>query len=117
MSLFTQAPIPNLSRLDRITDQLKSSPLNILNLMVTQWNSAYDTLWSGCVGPEGITPAKKLAALGTNAVELFDSSAALTAFIITQCAGKRLDIIAAMEAKIAAIPKFSRHANGSITLD
>jgi len=114
MSLLTQT-VPDSSLLiNRITNQLKATPRQMMELLVNQWNFAYDSLWSS---RGDITPAQKLLALGTDAAELFDTSAALTTFIISQCSGKRDDIVAAMTAKIAAIPAHTIHPDGTITLD
>lgn len=115
MSLLTAQPQTNDSqRLNRITEQLKFAPRQILEMLVNQWNHSYDSLWST---RGDITVAQKLEALGTSAAELFASSEALTIFIITQCTGKRPDIISDITAKVNAIPAHTTHADGTITLN
>jgi hypothetical protein len=106
-------------RLQRLVGEIKAAPISLVNEMVNRWNRAFDQLWSESFTPVGepITVEEKLAALGTNAAELFELNTIFTQFIITQLTGKRDDIVAQIVAKVATIPPYTVNPDGSITLD
>jgi len=82
--------------------------------LVYQWDNSVRELWS----PGGdITPAELLAEIGTEAGEMMDLSRALTAFLITTLTGKRDDLVAFIERRLATIPAFTTHKDGTVTID
>ena len=86
--------------------------------MMRLWNSAFDALWTEeTVDGHLISVADKLAELGTDAKELFDINTAFTTFMLTQLTGKRDDMVARIQNKLATIPAFTAHEDGTITLD
>ena len=82
--------------------------------LVHQWDSSVRELWS----PGGdITPADLLAAIGTEAGEMMTLSRALTAFLISTLTGKRDDLVAIIERRLATIPAFTIGVDGTVTVD
>lgn len=82
--------------------------------LVHQWDNSVRELWS----PGGdITPADLLAAIGTEAGEMMALSRALTAFLISTLTGKRDDLVAIIERRLATIPAFTVQADGTVTVD
>ena len=82
--------------------------------LVHQWDNSVRELWS----PGGdITPADLLAAIGTEAGEMMALSRALTAFLISTLTGKRDDLIAVIERRLATIPAFTIGVDGTVTVD
>jgi hypothetical protein len=81
--------------------------------LVHQWDNSVRELWS----PGGdITPAELLAAIGTEAGEMMNLSRALTAFLIATLTGKRDDLVARIEGRLATIPAFTTHKDGTVTI-
>jgi len=115
MSLLTQNTHPDITqRAARAAEQLKSVPQQMMEMMVNQWNTAYDNLWNT---RGDVTSAMKLEAIGTSGAELFNASAAFTEFILVQCAGKRQDIVTTITTKVNAIPAHTIHSDGTVTLN
>ena len=82
--------------------------------LVHQWDNSVRELWS----PGGdITPADLLAAIGTEAGEMMTLSRALTAFLITTLTGKRDDLVAVIERRLATIPAFTTNKDGTVTIN
>ena len=82
--------------------------------LVNHWDNSVRELWS----PGGdITPAELLAAIGSEAGEMMALSRALTAFLISTLTGKRDDLVAVIERRLATIPAFTTHKDGTVTID
>ncbi len=73
---------------------------------------------STCSAPAGgVTAADRLAALGAHAAELFESSSALVQFLQELISDRDPEMTAQIEQRIASIPEFTAHEDGTITLD
>jgi hypothetical protein len=111
MSIFTttnQEPT-----VEQVALRIKLQTAQIPQQIVRQWESVFNFLWS-----DGIyTAEQKIAALGTDAGELFQANEALVAFMIAQLTGKRDDIVDAINSKIAALPAYTINSDGTVTLD
>ena len=82
--------------------------------LVYQWDNSVRELWS----PGGdITPADLLAVIGTEAGEMMTLSRALTAFLVSTLTGKRDDLVAVIERRLATIPAFTTHEDGTVTIN
>lgn len=115
MSILNPQPeVTKAERVKRLTDDILETPRETAEQLFQQWDHAVRMLWS----KQGdITPADKLAAMGTDAAELIAMSRALTAFLITICTGKRDDLVAKIEARLATIPAFTTHEDGTVTIN
>ena len=117
MSLLAkpQAPvIPASVRLRQEVSVLSQAPRRIADSLFQAWKTSFDLLWSTS---GGVTPADRVAALGTNAAELFESSSALVQFLLEVIGDKDADMIAQIQQCVASIPDFTAHEDGTITLD
>jgi len=94
--------------------QIKSAPRRLTDLIVREWQRAFDLLWTPS---NGVTPAARLTEIGTDAAELFAANAALTQFLVTMLTGKDDALVAEIAAKVATIPAFTVHPDGTVTLD
>ena len=82
--------------------------------LVNHWDNSVRELWS----PGGdITPAELLAAIGSEAGEMMVLSRALTAFLVSTLTGKRDDLVAVIERRLATIPAFTTNKDGTVTID
>ena len=109
----TPPPIP-LTKEERMATKvvhILASSRRTAEQLVHQWDNAVRELWS----PGGdITPADLLAVIGTEAGEMMTLSRALTAFLITTLTGKRDDLVAVIERRLATIPKFTVQKDGTV---
>lgn len=113
MSLLTpQEPNENVM-LERRVAQIKNAPRQMTEMLVNQWMSAFDALWS----TGKFTPQQKLEAIGTDAVELFELNTAMVQFMVSQLTGKRDDLVQLVMEKVAQIPEYTAHEDGTITID
>ena len=115
MSILNPQPeVTKAERVKRFTDDILETPRETAEQLFQQWDHAVRMLWS----KQGdITPEDKLAAIGTDAAELIAMSRALTAFLITICTGKRDDLVAKIETRLATIPAFTTHKDGTVTIN
>ncbi|MFM9825517.1 hypothetical protein [Flavobacterium sp.] len=115
MSILNLQPeVTKAERVKRLTDDILETPRETAEQLFQQWERAVRMLWS----KQGdITPEDKLAAMGADAGELIAMSRALTAFLTTTCTGKRDDLVAKIEARLATIPAFTVQADGTVTID
>ncbi|MDB4314419.1 hypothetical protein N9955_00040 [bacterium] len=93
-------------------NRIKQSPRRILDQIVNQWEQEFDNMWQDDGSVE-----YRLEALGTDAEELLDRSAALVTFILGELSGEDEDLVDHIEAKISSIPAYTIAADGSVTLD
>jgi len=117
MSLLTkpQAPvIPAIVRLRQEVAVLSQAPRRIADSLFQAWKTNFDLLWT----PNGgVTPADRIAALGTNAAELFEANAALVEFMLAVIGDKDPEMTAAIQQRVALLPAFTAHEDGTVTLD
>ena len=117
MSLFAkpQAPvIPASVRLNQEVNLLRRTPRQLSETLFKGWSMAFDLLWTPA---NGITPADRIAALGKDAAELFEANAALVQLMLTVIGDKDPEMTAAIQQRVASIPAFTTHEDGTVTLD
>ena len=114
MSILSQQNQQVQPRIDMAVNRLKASVGRTAEQMYQSWATSFDMLWS----PKGVyTPAEKLAELGADASELFELNTSMVEFMVTNLTGKRDDLVASITERVASIPPFTAHADGTITLD
>lgn len=113
MSILANQTITDEQKLQRRIDQIKAAPKQLAETMMNQWLASFNALWmSG-----EFTPAQKLAALGTDAAEIFALNSQFVTFMVTQLTGKRDDLVAAIQAKVASMPACTIHEDGTVTIN
>lgn len=114
MSILTKKNKSNQPSVDQVAERIKSSAFQASEQMLNSWNQTFDMLWR-----EGgaFTPAEKLEALGTEAAELFQLSAAMVEFMINNLSGKRDDALAIIAAKVSSMPALTINSDGTVTID
>jgi len=111
MSIFNAQKIkPNV---EQLAQRIKVQASRIPEQMVNNWMQTYNLVWSDGV----YTAEEKIAALGTDAGELFKASEDFIAFIIGQLTGKRDDLVAEITEIIASNPTYTINPDGTVTLD
>jgi hypothetical protein len=106
-------------RIARVTNRIKSAPRELAEEMFRRWENGFDALWGNQDGfgfGQQITVAEKLAALGTDAAELFQLNSEFTIFMLTQLTGKRDDLVARINEKLATIPEHVINEDGAVAL-
>jgi len=83
MPTLLDTPAP-LSVAQRRANAVLALPRVMLKRMLQGWTNGLDQVWNP---PAPTTPAQVIAALGTNAAEVFQRSAALRTFLESQKAG------------------------------
>ena len=109
------APNQNIgpSPLDRQTRQILTSPRHIAEQMARSWINAFDTLWQ--TNGE-VTPADKLAAIGTDGQELMESSEALVTFIASVLSGKDDVLLGEVLSRVETMPELLVGEDGTVTI-
>lgn len=95
-------------------NKLKTAPRSMLNQLIAQWKASFNLLWT--TGSDGITPAQRLEAIGTDGVELMQRSAALVTFLLTQLQGEDADTITEIQTLLASLPELEYHQDGTVTI-
>lgn len=113
MSLLTPQEPNEAMMLERRVTQIKNSPRQMTEMLVRQWMSAFDALWS----TGKFTPQQKLEELGTDAAELFELNTAMVTFMVSQLTGKRDDLVQMVTEKVAQIPEHTVHEDGTVTIN
>lgn len=113
LSPITGPAIPTAQRARMEAAQIKVAPRRMADQIVQQWERSYDALWTTA---HGVTPAARIAELGTAAVELFEANTALVTFLVTMLSGKDDALVARLTAKMATIPAFTANEDGTVTL-
>jgi len=116
MSLLTPTiqNIPATIRVKVEVNRIKSAPLQLVDTMVKQWETAFDLMWTTS---NGITPAMRVSELGTNAAEIFQVNAKFVGFLASILKDKNDALVVLIMAKVATIPPFTVHEDGTVTLD
>lgn len=111
MSIFnTQNRQPTV---EQVAQRIKIQSTHIPEQMIRNWIQVYNLVWSDGV----YTTEEKIAALGTDAGELFKASEDFIAFIIGQLTGKRDDLVTEITELIASNPTYTINPDGTVTLD
>jgi hypothetical protein len=82
--------------------------------LVSQWEHAFRVLWGN---ESGVTPAQRLAAIDTDAAELFATNTALIEFLVPLLSGRDDALVARIMARVAVIPPHTVHEDGTVTID
>jgi len=97
----------------KLIEQMKyvlEMPAQITMFLYTCWRDSFEALHG-----DPSTRPQKLQILGNNAVELFQLNSALTQFMISQLTGKRDDLVAEINARLARLPQFNFNSDGTVT--
>lgn len=98
---------------EQVAQFIKSQASSTVEQMLSSWLQAYNFVWS-----DGIfTAEEKIAALGTEAGELFQANEDFVAFMIAQLTGKRDDLVEVINNAISSRPAYTINADGTVTLD
>jgi hypothetical protein len=87
------------------------APINILQSIYFTWAKAFNDLH----GDEFLRPLL-LNKINTNAAELFALNSSLTTFMISQLSGVRDDIVQDINNRLASLPPFTFHPDGTVTV-
>lgn len=111
MSIFnTQNSQPTV---EQVAQRIKVQATAIPEQIVRNWMQAYNFVWSNGL----YTAEEKIAALGTDAGELFQANEDLVVFMISQLTGKRDDLVEQINNMVANRPAYTINADGTVTLD
>lgn len=94
---------------DKIKKQIASTGEQLFH----SWVNSFDALWSDS---QGVTPEEKIAALGTDAAEVFYLSAAMVQFLTTIFTGRRDDLLTIIQEKLGTLPEFTINEDGTVSL-
>ena len=117
MSLLAPPTGPAISTAQRAkmeAAQIKVAPRRMADQIVQQWERTFDALWTTA---HGVTPAMRITELGIDAKELFESNTALVTFLVTMLTGKDPALVTRILAKVATLPAYTAHEDGTVTLD
>ena len=117
MSLLAKPQVPVIPASVRLRQEVSiiaQAPRRIAESLFQAWKSNFDLLWTA---NGGVTPADRIAAMGTNAAELFESSSSLVRFLLEVIDNKDPEMIAEIQQRIATIPDFTIHDDGTVTLN
>lgn len=116
MSLLTkprqQSPVPEF-RAKADVMRLKLAPRRMVDFLYRNWKESFDLLWTT---KDGVTPAMRVAELGTDAGELFQMNGILVQFLLDNLVGKDDELAREIQAKVATMPDFSINRDGTVTL-
>lgn len=116
MSLFAKPPVPVVPasvRLNHEINLLRRTPRQLADTLFRGWSMAFDLLWSNA---NGITPADRIAALGTDAAELFNANTALVEMMLGVIGDSDPAMTAAIQQRVAALPAYTVNEDGTVTL-
>jgi len=102
-----------ISPLNRQVTRLRRASRSLVDNLIRQWESDFDLLWSN---QGGVTPAQRLAELGTDGGELFSHSTALVTFLLTELGSQDPDTSARIQAKVASMPAITVNQNGTVSI-
>lgn len=114
MSLLAKPTPPTIDRIETETARIKNAPRRLIDTMVREWEPAFNLMWSST---GGITPTMRLAAIGEDAAELFASNTAFATFLVANLTGKDDAMVAHIMGKLAQIPAYTIHEDGTATID
>lgn len=109
----TQNQLSSEQKLQQRASQIKKSTAMTAETMLRDWATTFDMLWRN----GQFSAAEKIEALGEDAKEIFLLSAAMVEFMKAVFAGRREDLIAKIDEKLATLPNFTINADGTVTLE
>lgn len=98
---------------EQAAQRIKNRVAQQAEQIFVNWLSSFDNLWQSGI----FTPEEKIAALGTDAAEVFGLNEALVQFMVASMTGRRDDLVAQINAKVAAMPAYTINQDGTVTLD
>lgn len=105
------APIDNVTPAQRKATRLKMGAKQMTETMAHQWAGMFSALW------DDQNPQDILDELGTDAAEFFELNTALVTFMLTSLTGKRDDLVAMIQEKVATLPAHTVNPDGTVTVD
>lgn len=111
MSVLNNQQAPQLTPAERSAKQVKRATSQMAYQLTQSWNHGWDLIWAS------EDPAAVLAALGTDAGEIFELNEDLIAYFNTTLTGRKQDELDAIMAKVAAKPATTTAEDGSVTID
>jgi len=112
MSILTDPPAESLTPAERTANEIRAEVRRLSRDIAARWRASFGKLWQPGAG---VTTNEILAALGEDAAEVFDLSHATVVFLMTTCQPVP-SVIEGVEARIAMLPEFERHEDGTVTL-
>lgn len=113
--LKTSNPQDTRTPAEIAADEVRSAPTRVAQSLFRLMEDSLDYLWSD---RGGVTPAEKLEALGTDAVDLFWLSHQTVGFLLGITEGLEDDPRRARIAELLSrIPPHTKHPDGRITID
>ena len=111
MSVLQQNTAPTING-ETKANQIKKQIAITGEHLYYNWASSFDALWNN----NQLSAEEIIAALGTDAAEVFYLSSAIVQFMSTVFAGRREDILAKIQKKLATLPEFTINENGTVSL-
>jgi hypothetical protein len=111
MSVLENQSGPVLTNGERAAKQVRRATSQMAFQLIQSWNHGWDLIWSS------EDPSAVLAALGTDAAEVFELNEQLVTYLTTTLTGRRQDDLDAILAKVAAKPATTTAENGTVTID
>ena len=111
MSLLNVTPRQEPSSESRAADSIRRSAKTMTDRLLKTLNAGLSDIW------DAEDPAAVLAELGTDAEEAFLLSSETVKLFTAILPGSRDAELATLLAKIEAIPAFTIHSDGTVTLD
>jgi len=110
--ILTPPVAPEITQAERIARSIEADVRCLTEDIDIGWRASCAKLWQ----PEaGVTSIDILAGMGGNAGRVFDMSHGVVTLLLT-VAQTRPDIVESITARLAQIPAFERHDDGTITL-
>lgn len=98
---------------EQVAQRIKVQATSVPEQIIRNWEQLYSLIWSNGL----YTAEEKIAALGTDAGELFKANEDLVAFIVTQLTGKRDDLVEKVTGMVYNLPAYTINPDGTVTLD
>lgn len=112
MSIINNTKRTRPPEAERRANRVKNIASQTTTLLLTNTLNGLSTIW------DATSPADVLEELGTDAVESFELSRSLVAYLVSVLSGTdrqgELDVILA---KVATIPACTEHPDGTVTID
>ena len=112
MSILQQTTTPPTINGEIKAAQIKRSISATGEQLYHNWISSFDALWNN----NQVSAEEIISALGTDAAEVFYLSAAMVEFMTTVFTGRRDDLLAGIQARLATLPEFTINEDGTVTI-
>lgn len=113
MSILTQKHNDPVAPAQRAATQIKRGTARLAQTLLREWERGFDMVWNN----PNATPDKVLEAIGTDAAETFELSAATVQFMAAIMPGRLDSEWERLQAKLAAKPATTTHDDGTVTID